>query len=76
MTWASLRFHYAGLPEDTVQDFLGRNAMQAYDLDYDALTKVAGRINAPTYDDLNTDPVGERPAGSGHLAFRTFGFWA
>ena len=48
----------------------------AYDLDYDALTKVAARINAPTYDDLNSEPVDERPPGSGHLAFRTFGFWA
>jgi predicted TIM-barrel fold metal-dependent hydrolase len=76
MTWAALRFHYAGLPADLVQSFLGGNAMKAYDLDYDALTKVASRINAPTYDDLNSDKVEERPPGSGHLAFRTYGFWA
>jgi predicted TIM-barrel fold metal-dependent hydrolase len=76
MTWASWRFHYAGLPDEQVRNFLGRNAMAAYDLDYDALAKVAGRINAPTHDDLNSAPVAERPAGSGHLAFRTFGFWA
>ena len=55
---------------------LGGNAMNAYDLDYDALTKVAARINAPTYDDLNSAKVEERPKDSGHLAFRTFGFWA
>ena len=56
MTWASLRFHYAGLPIDDVsRQFLGGNAMQAYDLDDAALTKVAARINAPTYDDLNSD---------------------
>jgi predicted TIM-barrel fold metal-dependent hydrolase len=76
MTWASLRFNYAGLPSDAVRAFLGGNAMHAYDLDYNALAQVASRINAPTYDDLNRVPVAERPADSGHLAFRTFGFWA
>ena len=75
MTWAALRFTYAGLPIDDVERMLGRNAMNAYDLDYDALTKVAARINAPTYDDLNSAKVEKRPEGSGHLAFRTFGFW-
>ena len=75
MTWASLRFTYSGLPIDDVSRMLGQNAMNAYDLDYDALTKVASRINAPTYDDLNSAKVEQRPQGSGHLAFRTFGFW-
>jgi hypothetical protein len=54
---------------------VGKNAMDAYDLHDDALTKVAARINAPTYDDLNGARVEKRPEGSGHLAFRTFGFW-
>lgn len=76
MTWASWRFHYAGLPDDKVRMFLGGNAMAAYDLDHAALAKVAERINAPTFEDINGAPVSERPAGSGHLAFRTFGFWA
>jgi len=76
MTWAALRFHYAGLPIEPVRSFLGGNAMHAYDLDYDALTKVAARINAPSYADLNSAHVDERPADSGHLSFRTFGFWA
>lgn len=76
MTWASWRFHYAGLPEDKVRMFLGTNAALAFDLDMDALTKVAERINAPTHFDLNSEPVTARPAGSGHLSFRTFGFWA
>ncbi|HET6951022.1 MAG TPA: amidohydrolase family protein [Acidimicrobiales bacterium] len=76
MTWASWRFHYAGLPDGSVRRFLGGNAMTAYDLDLSALTKVAARINAPTFEDLNSEPVSERPPGSGHLAFRTFGFWA
>ncbi len=76
MTWAALRFHYAGLPIDEVEQFLAGNAMHAYDLDHDALRKVAGRINAPTYADLNDTLVEERPEGAGHLAFRTFGFWA
>jgi predicted TIM-barrel fold metal-dependent hydrolase len=76
MTWAALRFHYAGLPLDVVQRFLGGNAMHAYDLDHDALDNVAARINAPTYVDINREKVEQRPADSGHLAFRTFGFWA
>ena len=57
MTWAALRFHYAGLPIDAVESFLAGNAMRAYDLDYDALAKVAARINAPTYADLNSTTV-------------------
>jgi predicted TIM-barrel fold metal-dependent hydrolase len=76
MTWAALRFHYAGLPIDDVTQFLSGNALRAYDLDGAALTKVAARINAPTYEDLNGAKVDERPAQSGHLSFRTFGFWA
>jgi predicted TIM-barrel fold metal-dependent hydrolase len=76
MTWAALRYHYAGLPADLVQTFLSGNAMNAYDLDYNALSKVAARINAPTYDDLNSAKVEDRPPDSGHLAFRSFGFWA
>jgi predicted TIM-barrel fold metal-dependent hydrolase len=75
MTWASLRFTYAGLPIDDVSRMLGRNAIDAYDLDYRSLTEVAARINAPSYDDLNSATVDERPKDSGHLAFRTFGFW-
>ena len=54
---------------------LGGNAMNAYDLDYAGLEKVAARINAPTYEDLNSAAVESRPKDSGHLAFRTFGFW-
>lgn len=76
MTWAALRFHYAGLPADVVGRFLGGNALRAYDLDAGALRAVAHRINAPSHADLNAAPVHERPPGSGHLAFRSFGFWA
>ena len=64
------------LTNASVRNFLGGNAMAAYDLDYQALSKVADRINAPTYEELNSPTVEERPPGSGHLAFRTFGFWA
>ncbi len=75
MTWAALRFHYAGLPGDKVRQFLGGNSLAAYDFDGEALAAVAARINAPSVDDLNSVSVDERPVGSGHLAFRTFGFW-
>jgi predicted TIM-barrel fold metal-dependent hydrolase len=76
MTWASLRMTYAGLAEDRVRAMLGGNALDAYDLDHPALTKVAARINAPNYDDINEVSVDEKPPDSGHLAFRSFGFWA
>lgn len=75
MTWASLRFTYAGLPPEQVTRMLGQNALDAYDLDGEALARVAARINAPSCDDLNSAAVEERPKDSGHLAFRTFGFW-
>ena len=76
MTWASLRMTYAGLPEDQVRAMLGGNAIDAYDLEHAALTDVAARIHAPSYDDINGVRVDEKPPDSGHLAFRTFGFWA
>jgi hypothetical protein len=75
MNLAALRFTYAGLPEGDVRRMVGGNALDAYNLDGDALAKVAARIGAPTYDDLNSAAVDTRPKGSGHLAFRTFGFW-
>ena len=76
MTWASLRFTYSGLPDDQVRMILGGNAIDAYKLNHSDLTKVASRINAPTVEDLNSAKVDARPKDGGHLAFRTFGFWA
>src|SRR4029078_11994259 len=55
MTLASQRFTYHDLPEDVVRMFVGGNAMNAYNFDAAALTKVAERIGAPSYDDLNRD---------------------
>ena len=75
MTLAAMRFTYHDLPEDVVRRMVGGNAMNAYNFDEAALTKVAERINAPSYDDLNRDVLSERPADRGFLAFRTFGFW-
>lgn len=74
MTRLAQRSTYAGLPREEVGWMLGENAIGAYGLDRDALEKVAARINAPTYDDLNR-PLDAVPAGAGHLAFRTFGPW-
>jgi predicted TIM-barrel fold metal-dependent hydrolase len=76
MNLAALRFTYGGLPEGDVRRMLGGNALDAYGLDGEALAKVAARIGAPSYDDLNAATVDARPKDSGHLAFRTFGFWA
>jgi predicted TIM-barrel fold metal-dependent hydrolase len=76
-TRSALRFTFAGLPEPEVGQLLGGNAVRAYGLDQAALARVAGRINAPTYDQLNVplDTLPD-PHDRGHHAYRTYGFWA
>jgi predicted TIM-barrel fold metal-dependent hydrolase len=76
-TKTALRFTFAGLPEQETGWLLGGNAMRAYGLDEAALTKVAARIKAPTFDQLSV-PVDPLPPETdrGHHSYRTFGFWA
>jgi hypothetical protein len=72
-----MRFTFAGLPEDEVGWLLGGNAVHAYGLDAAALQRVAERIDAPTYAQLNV-PLATLPDphDRGHHAYRTYGFWA
>jgi len=65
----AMRYTYNGFPEDVVRDIAGFNACRVYGLDADALAKVAARINAPTFDAINT-PLEEIPAEHGMWAFR------
>jgi predicted TIM-barrel fold metal-dependent hydrolase len=76
-TRSAMRFTFAGLPEPEVGQLLGGNAVRAYGLDEAALRRVAGRINAPTYEQLNV-PLATLPDphDRGHHAYRTYGFWA
>jgi predicted TIM-barrel fold metal-dependent hydrolase len=76
-TRSAMRFTFAGLPRDEVSWLLGGNAIRAYGLDAAALRRVAGRINAPTYEQLNV-PLATLPDphDRGHHAYRTYGFWA
>jgi predicted TIM-barrel fold metal-dependent hydrolase len=73
----SLRFTFAGFPEEETGKLLGGNAIRAYGLDGSKLAKVAERIKAPTYEQLSV-PVDPLPDefDRGHHAYRTFGFWA
>ena len=71
----SLRFTFAGLPEDAVRDMLGLNAARVYRLDVAALEGVARRIGAPTFADVS-EPLDRVPAGASPFAFRTLGPWA
>lgn len=76
-TRSAMRFTFSGLPEPEVGKLLGGNAIRAYGLDEAALQRVAGRINAPTYEQLNV-PLSTLPDpfDRGHHAYRTYGFWA
>jgi predicted TIM-barrel fold metal-dependent hydrolase len=71
----SLRFTYHDLPGECVRGMVGENALRVYDLDRDALAKVADRINAPTLGDA-LQPIDEVPTDGGMWAFRQVGaFW-
>jgi predicted TIM-barrel fold metal-dependent hydrolase len=66
------RWAYSGLPEHMVKAMLGLNACRVYSLDADALQQVANRINAPTWEQVNT-PLDEIPADHNMWAFRQVG---
>ena len=46
------RYGLGGLDDDVILKMAGENAVRAYNLDMDALKKVAARINAPKLEDL------------------------
>jgi hypothetical protein len=53
---------------------LAGNAARVYGFDLDALTEVAGRINAPTASELAV-PLSSIPDGTACRAFRVLGPW-
>jgi predicted TIM-barrel fold metal-dependent hydrolase len=71
----SLRFSLSGLDEPVVRGIVGQTAANVYGLDLPALSEVAARIGAPTYEAIS-QPLQEAPAGASPFAFRTAGPWA
>ena len=73
MTHVALSHTFHGLPEDHVRAMLGENAIQVFDLSADALAKVAGMVNSPSWATIDHDlPV---PDSAVSLAFREHGMW-
>ena len=52
-THLALRHALAGRTAETITAIAGENAVRVYGLDLDALRAVAGRINAPTVDEVS-----------------------
>ena len=76
-THLAIREAFAGIPEAPVRDMLGLNGVRAYDLDLEALQKVANRITAPSYDEIKDElPADDVPAAHGLFAFRRVGPWS
>jgi predicted TIM-barrel fold metal-dependent hydrolase len=74
-----LRYGMGGLPDDIIRKLTSENAARAYNLDLDALSKVAARINAPTLDQvrrpLPPDEIPDDNPGLG-FPFRTNWSWS
>jgi predicted TIM-barrel fold metal-dependent hydrolase len=70
----SLRKTMAGLPADVVTSYLSGTASKAYELNIDALNKIAQSI-CPTFGEV-MEPFTSRPEGAAtSFAFREFGHW-
>ena len=76
-TKLALRHSFAGLERAKVEAMVGRTAIRVYGMDEHALSAVAKRINAPTWDEMNTSLREEEiPQDAGRLynmAFRRNG---
>jgi predicted TIM-barrel fold metal-dependent hydrolase len=68
VTRLALRNTYGGLPHSAVRGILADNAVRVYGFDRPALERVAARIGAPTWDELD-QPIDAIPDHWG-LAFR------
>jgi predicted TIM-barrel fold metal-dependent hydrolase len=76
-THLAIREAFAGIPEAETRDMLGLNGVRAYDLDHEALQKVANRICAPTYEEIKDElPESDVPSAHGLFAFRRVGPWS
>jgi len=73
-----LRHALAGRTAETITAIAGENAVRVYGLDLDALRAVAGRINAPTVDEVSVPlSASEIPDGVREysMAFRDDAAW-
>lgn len=76
VTRLALRNTFCGVPEADTRAMVGENAIEVYDLDAEALQRIATEIGAPTMDELAT-PIDAVPAGASVTAFRSgAGGWA
>lgn len=77
-THLALRHALAGRTAETITAIAGENAVRVYGLDLDALRAVAGRINAPTVDEVSVPlSASEIPDGVREysMAFRDDAAW-
>ncbi|HET6950699.1 MAG TPA: amidohydrolase family protein [Acidimicrobiales bacterium] len=70
VTRLALRNSFCSLAPDQIRRMVGGNAIEVYDLDRDALERVAASIGAPTIDELTT-PIDAVPEGASLHAFRS-----
>jgi predicted TIM-barrel fold metal-dependent hydrolase len=74
MTHLALRYAFSAIDPEPTRAMLADNAARVYGFDLDALTEVAGRINAPTASELAV-PLSSIPDGTACRAFRVLGPW-
>jgi hypothetical protein len=78
-TRVALRHTFGHLPRPEVEQMIGLNAVDVYSLDRQALSDVAAKIGAPTWDELGRPLTpSEMPSDAGvlhNLAFRSHGVW-
>ena len=70
VTRLALRNTFCDAPPEATARMVGRNAIDIYGLDGDALRTIAADIGAPTLDDLAT-PIDAVPEGASITAFRS-----
>ena len=70
VTRLALRHTFCAIPAEATRRMVGRNAIDVYDLDADALQAVAHEIEAPTLEELAT-PISAVPEGASLTAFRS-----
>ena len=74
-TKESIRFGFAGFPDEVIRKMLGETAATFLDVDIDTLTPIAARVG-PTIDEMQV-PLEARPAAANHSSgFRQIGPYA
>jgi predicted TIM-barrel fold metal-dependent hydrolase len=75
ITRLALRHTFSQIPAEATKAMVSDNGIGVYGLDGAKLADVAGRIGAPTLDELAM-PIEAVPAHASPTAFRTYGAWA